>query len=232
MNIALIGAGKMGLPLACVFADRGANVIACDVNPEVVQAINAGKSPIDEPGVQEILQRAVQAGRLSATADTPAAVARSEVVVVIVPVLLTPEKKADTAHHRKRHPPDRPGPAARDDGLVRDDAAHRRHARAAADPRIRRTPRRTGLRPRLLAGARQEPARHRAVDAEPEDRRRPHARSGGARGGVLWRVPRRAGHQRRLARNRRDGQARRDGLPRRQHRPRQRAGAVLRSGRD
>jgi nucleotide sugar dehydrogenase len=96
MNIALIGAGKMGLPLACVFADRGANVIACDANPEVVRAINAGQSPVDEPGVQDILQRAVQAGRLSATADTTAAVARSEAVVVIVPVLLTPDKKADT----------------------------------------------------------------------------------------------------------------------------------------
>jgi nucleotide sugar dehydrogenase len=107
MNIALIGAGKMGLPLACVFADRGANVIACDADPEVVRAINAGKSPVDEPGVQDILQRAVQSGRLSATADTSAAVARSEAVVVIVPVLLTSDpsdtepsgrtrKKADT----------------------------------------------------------------------------------------------------------------------------------------
>ena len=96
MNIALIGAGKMGLPLACVFADRGGQVIACDANPEVVQAINSGRSPIDEPGIEDILQRAVRAGRLSATADTSAAVARSEAVVVIVPVLLTPEKKADT----------------------------------------------------------------------------------------------------------------------------------------
>jgi nucleotide sugar dehydrogenase len=96
MNIALIGAGKMGLPLACVFADRGGHVIACDANPEVISAINSGRSPIDEPGLEDILRRAVQAGRLSATADTSAAVARSEVVVVIVPVLLTPEKKADT----------------------------------------------------------------------------------------------------------------------------------------
>jgi len=96
MNIALIGAGKMGLPLACVFADRGGHVIACDANPEVVNAINSGKSPIDEPGIEDILRRAVQAGRLSATGDTSAAVARSESVVVIVPVLLTPEKKADT----------------------------------------------------------------------------------------------------------------------------------------
>jgi nucleotide sugar dehydrogenase len=96
MNIALIGAGKMGLPLACVFADRGGRVIACDANPQVVEAINSGRSPIDEPGVQDILQRAVQAGRLSATTDTPEAVAQSEAVVVIVPVLLTLEKKADT----------------------------------------------------------------------------------------------------------------------------------------
>ena len=48
MKVAVIGAGKMGLPLACQFAARGASVLACDVRQEVVEAINAGRCPIDE----------------------------------------------------------------------------------------------------------------------------------------------------------------------------------------
>lgn len=94
-NITVIGAGKMGLPLACQFATRGGNVVACDIRPSVVEAINRGECPIDEPGVPELLKSAVQAGRLRATSDIATAVAASSVVVVIVPVLLTPDNDAN-----------------------------------------------------------------------------------------------------------------------------------------
>jgi perosamine synthetase len=97
MNVAVVGAGKMGLPLACQFANRGAAVIACDINPSVVAAINAGECRIDEPGVPELLGAARDAGRLRATTDTSAAVAESDVVVVIVPALLTPQREVDTS---------------------------------------------------------------------------------------------------------------------------------------
>ena len=95
MKVTVIGAGKMGLPLACQFASRGATVVACDVNPSVVDAINRGECPIDEPGVPALLGEAVEAGRLSATVDTEAAVAGSDVIVVIVPVLLTADRDAE-----------------------------------------------------------------------------------------------------------------------------------------
>jgi nucleotide sugar dehydrogenase len=95
MRVAVIGAGKMGLPLACQFASRGAHVLACDVRPDLVAAINRGECPIDEPGVPELLAGVVREGRLRATTGTPAAVAESEVIVVIVPALLTPEPDAD-----------------------------------------------------------------------------------------------------------------------------------------
>jgi len=97
MNVAVIGAGKMGLPLACRIADQGARVVACDVDDRIVNAINQGTCPIDEPGVAELLSRAVRSGSLLATTDTPAAVANSDVVVVIVPVLLTADQQADTS---------------------------------------------------------------------------------------------------------------------------------------
>ena len=46
MTVAVIGAGKMGLPLACAFAKNGAKVLACDVNASAVANINAGIVPI------------------------------------------------------------------------------------------------------------------------------------------------------------------------------------------
>jgi nucleotide sugar dehydrogenase len=96
MNVAVIGAGNMGLPIACHFAGRGAKVIACDKQAAVVEAINSGICLSQEPGLAELLLLAIKKGDLQAMADTRAAVAASEVVVVIVPVLLSPEKEADT----------------------------------------------------------------------------------------------------------------------------------------
>ncbi len=95
MIVSVVGAGKMGLPLACHFAARGARVHACDVNAELVAAINSGTCPIDEPGVPELLAAAVAGGALTATTDTGTAVAESDAVVVIVPALLTDDLHAD-----------------------------------------------------------------------------------------------------------------------------------------
>ena len=95
MNVTVIGAGKMGLPLGCVFASRGANVIMCDVDAEKVATINSGVCPFEEPGVDDLLANAVKAGCLKATTDTGAAMAQSEVIVVIVPVILSDSREAD-----------------------------------------------------------------------------------------------------------------------------------------
>lgn len=95
MNVSVIGAGKMGLPIAVWMAYRGASVCACDVNPAVVRAIETGDPNIDEPGVQELLREVLAAGRMRATTDTAAAVAQSDVVVVIAPAILTGEREAD-----------------------------------------------------------------------------------------------------------------------------------------
>ncbi len=95
ITVAVVGAGKMGLPLACQFARRGADVLACDINPKVVDAINAGKSPVDEPGLPEAIAETVKAGRLKATTKISEAAAKSDVIVVIVPVLLTAAREAD-----------------------------------------------------------------------------------------------------------------------------------------
>jgi len=86
-NIAVVGLGKIGLPLAALFAGKGASVIGCDTDAAVVEAVNAGRSPVGgEPGLAEAVAKAQATGALRATADTTAAVAESDVVVIVVRV--------------------------------------------------------------------------------------------------------------------------------------------------
>lgn len=96
-TVAVIGAGKMGLPLACALAQGGAKVIACDINKTVVDTINQGIAPFDEPGLADVLKDVVGRKQLKATIDTLQAVGESNVVIVIVPVLLTADRHADLA---------------------------------------------------------------------------------------------------------------------------------------
>ncbi|MES2210124.1 MAG: nucleotide sugar dehydrogenase [Chloroflexota bacterium] len=92
-TVAVVGAGKMGLPLAAQFASHGWHVIAVDVQQAVVDSINAGESHIgEEPGVAVLVADARAAGRLRATMDGAAAARDADVVVLIVPVML------DAAH--------------------------------------------------------------------------------------------------------------------------------------
>lgn len=88
--VAVIGLGKIGLPLAIQYVQHGRRVIGCDVNPHVVETVNAGGTHVrEEAGLDAAVAEAVAAGTLSATLDTTAAVREADVVVVIVPVLIT-----------------------------------------------------------------------------------------------------------------------------------------------
>jgi len=92
----VVGAGKMGLPLAVQFARHGWNVTAVDVNPDVVAAINEGRSHVaEEPGLAEGVSEAHAAGRLHATTDAAAAARDADVVVLIVPVMLDDAQQPD-----------------------------------------------------------------------------------------------------------------------------------------
>jgi nucleotide sugar dehydrogenase len=95
VKITVVGAGRMGLPLACVFARRGAHVAVSDINAALVSTLQAGECPYEEPGLPELVAGLRQAGRLTATTDTAHACAQSEVIVVIVPAHLTPERDID-----------------------------------------------------------------------------------------------------------------------------------------
>jgi nucleotide sugar dehydrogenase len=98
VKVSVVGAGKMGLPIAVWIASRGASVWACDKNPAAVEAIAAGRPDVDEPGVTEALGEALDAGRLQATTDTAAAAAESDVIIVITPAVLTDSRQADLSN--------------------------------------------------------------------------------------------------------------------------------------
>jgi nucleotide sugar dehydrogenase len=90
--VAVVGLGKIGLPLAVQYASRGWSVLGCDINPRVVDAINSGRTHLQEEAELETeVPLLVEQGLLSATLDTAAAVARADVVIVIVPVQIDPE---------------------------------------------------------------------------------------------------------------------------------------------
>ncbi len=95
-TVAVVGAGKMGLPLAAQFASHGWAVVAVDIDPGVVASINAGHSHIgEEPGVAELVAEAHAVGRLTATLDAGAAARAADVIVLIVPVMLGDGSKPD-----------------------------------------------------------------------------------------------------------------------------------------
>jgi nucleotide sugar dehydrogenase len=74
----------------------GSNVIGCDINPDVVAAVNSGKSPvIGEAFLQERLAQVHDAGRLTATTNTSEAVSKSDVTVVIVPLMVSDNHEID-----------------------------------------------------------------------------------------------------------------------------------------
>ena len=95
-TIAVVGLGKIGLPLAAQYARHERTVIGCDINPMVVEKVNAGQSHIhEEPELAAEVADAVRKGLLSATSNVTEAVAQAGVVVVIVPVVIDAEHKVN-----------------------------------------------------------------------------------------------------------------------------------------
>jgi len=84
-NIAVIGMGYMGLPIASLLAQAGYNVTGVDLNKEKVTAINEAQCPFDEVGLPELITKVVSQGYLTASTQIPS----SETYLIAVP---TPHK--------------------------------------------------------------------------------------------------------------------------------------------
>lgn len=81
-RVAVVGIGRVGLPLALYLADHDHHVIGLDVDAARVEAIQAGRMPFHEEGAEEVLARVVAAGRFEATSDAGAAVSDAEVLIL------------------------------------------------------------------------------------------------------------------------------------------------------
>jgi GDP-mannose 6-dehydrogenase len=84
MRISILGLGYVGCVSAACFAAAGHEVTGVDVNAIKVDIINGGRSPIVEPGIEELISEAVKAGRLRATTDPGEAVIASDVSLVCI----------------------------------------------------------------------------------------------------------------------------------------------------
>jgi UDPglucose 6-dehydrogenase len=84
MNIAVVGTGYVGLVTGAVFADLGNDVVGVDKDAGKIEMLRAGRMPIYEPGLEELVQRNVADGRFSFTTDLGQAVRRSDIVFIAV----------------------------------------------------------------------------------------------------------------------------------------------------
>jgi len=81
--ISVIGLGRVGLPLALCFADRGLHVLGVDHDRGLLDCIRAGRMPFGEAGTQELLERVSETGRLE-LADRAADAARAQDIVITI----------------------------------------------------------------------------------------------------------------------------------------------------
>jgi nucleotide sugar dehydrogenase len=96
VKIAVIALGKIGLPLAVQFADKGHDVVGVDVNAATVDLVNAATEPFPgEAHLAEKLAELVPAGRLRATTDYGDAVPGADAVVLVVPLFVDDEARPD-----------------------------------------------------------------------------------------------------------------------------------------
>ena len=84
MNITVIGTGYVGLVTGACLADLGNHVFCLDVDPAKINLLNSGGVPIYEPGLKELIDRNVEAGRLTFSTDVAASVAHGSVQFIAV----------------------------------------------------------------------------------------------------------------------------------------------------
>ncbi len=84
MRITMVGTGYVGLVTGTCFANTGNQVTCLDVDPKKIDMLNNGKSPIYEPGLDELIARNAKAGRLKFTVDKKNAYQSAEIIFICV----------------------------------------------------------------------------------------------------------------------------------------------------
>jgi UDPglucose 6-dehydrogenase len=98
MNVSVIGTGYVGLVTGACLADAGNSVLCLDLNTEKIAALNAGQIPIFEPGLEPIVRRNREAGRLKFSTDVAASVAHGDLQLIAVNTPPGEDGSADLQH--------------------------------------------------------------------------------------------------------------------------------------
>ena len=98
MKIAVVGTGYVGLVAGACFAESGNDVICVDNNDAKIRMLQRGKIPIYEPGLEELVRRNRQEGRLTFSTALPRAVRDSQIVFIAVGTPQDEDGSADLKH--------------------------------------------------------------------------------------------------------------------------------------
>jgi UDPglucose 6-dehydrogenase len=101
MDIAIVGSGYVGLVTGACFADVGHNVICVDNDEEKIKTLQAGRIPIYEPGLEEIVHRNVSAHRLHFSSSIREGVDKSHIIFIAVPTPPQPNGDVDLSFIEK-----------------------------------------------------------------------------------------------------------------------------------
>jgi UDP-N-acetyl-D-mannosaminuronic acid dehydrogenase len=82
-DVAIIGTGRVGLPLALAFADRGLRVLGIDRDPAILDAVRAGRMPFQEPGASEVLTRVAAQGMIDWSDEVADAAGATHIVTTL-----------------------------------------------------------------------------------------------------------------------------------------------------
>ena len=84
MKITVVGVGYVGLVVGTCFADMGNDVICVDVDKEKIDSLKSGKSPIYEPGLDDMLERNIRENRISFTTSVEEGIKKSDIIFIAV----------------------------------------------------------------------------------------------------------------------------------------------------
>jgi len=98
MNVTVYGSGYVGLVTGSLLADVGNDVLCVDIDEKKVADLKVGKIPIHEPGLDDVIKRNVEIGRLNFTTDMDEAVNHSEMQFIAVGTPPDEDGSADLKH--------------------------------------------------------------------------------------------------------------------------------------
>ncbi|MCK4895296.1 MAG: nucleotide sugar dehydrogenase [Candidatus Heimdallarchaeota archaeon] len=99
LKVAVIGQGKMGLPISVILLNTGYTVVGVDINQELVDKINEGVKVLpEEPGVDDGIKLGIEQGKYICSTDLQESIAEADILLIIIPLILDDDKNPHLEH--------------------------------------------------------------------------------------------------------------------------------------